>query len=601
MGFLAPKLPRRFDVLMWHLGPRTERITRLIKHWAEHGSGIPSSMYLFYVAKLAGYVFGGLCFVQRTPGIGTLSQIADWWHEPVVFQKVVVWTLLFEVLGLGCGAGPLTGRFLPPFGGFLYWLRPGTIRQPPWNGRVPLTRGTRRGLVDVLLYAALIAAAVWPLLSPATHIDTGSFGAASRLEPVVLIPLAVLVPLIGLRDKTIFLAARAEHLWVALLILFLPFVDMIVLLKVLTVLVWMGAAASKLTRMYPFSVSVLISNSPMVPTALKRRLYRRFPSDIRPSRLTKGISYAGAFVELVPPAVLLASTNQSVTVIAALVMLGFHLSVMLSLPVAVALEWNAFQMLSAVFLFGAHVDLNLPSIQHGWLLPLFLIPALTMICWGHRRPDQVSFLLSMRYYSGNWASSIWAMTPSALEKIDKHVVKYGGFAKSQLRTIYGEHVAEVLNHQIFVFRAMQVHGRGLFALLPLAAGEEHEERFVLEGELVAASLVGWNFGEGHLSGEQLVAALRERCRFEPGELRVAVLEARPIHSDEQRYVLVDGATGEFDRGHVLVSDMLRHQPWEVDRLPIHSDGPSRHGRHSAPEPDVAPPRPVEGYALRAED
>ena len=30
--------------------------------------------------------------------------------------------MLFEVLGLGCGSGPLTGRYLPPVGGFLSFI-----------------------------------------------------------------------------------------------------------------------------------------------------------------------------------------------------------------------------------------------------------------------------------------------------------------------------------------------------------------------------------------------------------------------------------------------------------------------------------------------
>ena len=45
----------------------------------------------------------------------------------------------------GAGArvrlGPLTLRINPPIGGVLYWLRPGTVRLPPWPGRVPLTGG----------------------------------------------------------------------------------------------------------------------------------------------------------------------------------------------------------------------------------------------------------------------------------------------------------------------------------------------------------------------------------------------------------------------------------------------------------------------------
>src|SRR5215813_9360221 len=137
MGFLAPKLPRRFDVQLWHLNPRMERIKPLVRHWAENGFGTPWSAYLVYVAKIAGYLGGAILFIKATPEIGPLSDIAHWWTEPVVFQKAVVWTLLFEVLGFGCGFGPLTLRFLPPVGGPLYWLRPGTIRLPPWPEAVP--------------------------------------------------------------------------------------------------------------------------------------------------------------------------------------------------------------------------------------------------------------------------------------------------------------------------------------------------------------------------------------------------------------------------------------------------------------------------------
>jgi hypothetical protein len=164
---------------------------------------------------------------------------------------------------------------------------------------------------------------------------------------------------------------------------------------------------------------------------------------------------------------------------------------------------------------------------------------------------------------------MWALSPSAIEKIDANTVKYHGFAKSQLRLIYGEQVAEVMAHQVYAFRAMHHHGRALFGLLPRAAGDDHEEAFVLEGELVAGVVLGWNFGEGHLHNEQLVAALHERCGFEPGELRVVLLEAQPLGSDRQEYRLVDGATGEIERGHVLVADLVNRQPWEVEDLPTY--------------------------------
>ena len=83
--------------------------------------------------------------------------------------------------------------------------------------------------------------------------------------------------------------------------------------------------------------------------------------------------------------------------------------------------------------------------------------------------------------------------------------------------------------------------------------------------MVAGTALGWNFGDGHLHDEQLVAALQKRCHFAPGEVRVVMLEAQPFHKQTQRYRLVDAATGELERGYVEVADMVaapadRHRP-----------------------------------------
>ncbi len=85
-----------------------------------------------------------------------------------MFEKVVLYTMLFEVIGLGCGFGPLNNRFFPPMGSILYWLRPDTIRLPPWPNRVPATKGTARTLVDVALYAALLLMTLVTLFADGT-------------------------------------------------------------------------------------------------------------------------------------------------------------------------------------------------------------------------------------------------------------------------------------------------------------------------------------------------------------------------------------------------------------------------------------------------
>ncbi|PRC55433.1 hypothetical protein C6A85_43710, partial [Mycobacterium sp. ITM-2017-0098] len=62
----------------------------------------------------------------------------------------------------------LNNRFFPPMGSVLYWLRPKTIRLPPWPNRIPLTKGDSRTPLDGLLYGALLVALVFALFSDGT-------------------------------------------------------------------------------------------------------------------------------------------------------------------------------------------------------------------------------------------------------------------------------------------------------------------------------------------------------------------------------------------------------------------------------------------------
>ena len=277
MGFVSPTLPD-LDVDRWRALPRAERTKALQQHWTLNGFGTPYAIYLLYLLKIGLYILGGLAFAAATPGLGTLGNVGDWWTEPVVFQKVIVWTLLFEVLGFGCGFGPLTLRFLPPIGTFLYWLRPGTIRLPPWPDRVPLTRGSSARSSTSSSTLAVLAAAMWILLAPADRAGD----VQSMIEPARFVPLVVLLPLLGLRDKTIFLAARAEHYWVTTLVFFLPFVDMVLAAKLIMLALWWGAATSKLNKHFPFVVATMLSNAPLVLRPVKRLLWRDVETDVRP-------------------------------------------------------------------------------------------------------------------------------------------------------------------------------------------------------------------------------------------------------------------------------------------------------------------------------
>lgn len=250
MGFLKPTLPV-VDIAEWSKGTRAEKIRPMARHWAEVGFGTPVALHLFYVLKIGLYILGGWLFAMvSTDGVGP----ADW-SAPIVFQKAVLYTMLFEVIGLGCGFGPLNNRFFPPLGSILYWLRPSTIRLPPWP-RIPLTRGSARTPVDVVLYAALLAMLLVALFSQPA--PTGLL----PLWPVVAI--LGLLAIAGLRDKVIFLAARGE-VYGALTVTFLfTGADMIVAAKLIFVVIWMGAATSKLNHHFPFVISTMMSNNPLI-------------------------------------------------------------------------------------------------------------------------------------------------------------------------------------------------------------------------------------------------------------------------------------------------------------------------------------------------
>jgi Transmembrane protein of unknown function (DUF3556) len=115
------------------------------------------------------------------------------------------------------------------------------------------------------------------------------------------------------------------------------------------------------------------------------------------------------------------------------------------------------------------------------------------------------------------------------------------------------------------FRVMFANGRALLTLLNrvIPAGRE-QDYAIVEGEQFCAYAVGWNFGDGHLHNEQLIAALQSRCNFEPGEVRVILVDGQPIHKQSHEYRLVDAATGEFERGTFRVADTCARQPWEDD-------------------------------------
>ncbi|CDO06753.1 DUF3556 domain-containing protein [Mycolicibacterium cosmeticum] len=572
MGFLKQETPQ-IDFEEWSKGTRSERIIPMARHWAEVGFGTPVALHLFYVVKILAYILGGWLVVWTTSGLGGSDgffDVSHWYAEPIVYQKIVFYTMLFEVVGLGCGFGPLNNRFFPPMGSILYWLRPKTIRLPPWPGRIPLTAGDTRTPVDVALYGALLVVLILAIFSDGTG-PIPELGSAVGILPVWQTATIIgLLAVAGLRDKVIFLAARGE-VYGSLAVCFL-FVgaDIVIAAKLVCLVIWLGAATSKLNKHFPFVISTMMSNNPVFrPRWIKRRFFEHFPDDLRPGPPSRFLAHFSTAVEGLVPLVLFFSHGGWPTYIAAFVMLCFHFGILSSIPMGVPLEWNVFMMFSVLTLFVGQAGIGLGDLQTPWPIVLFVVVAGT-VAVGNLFPRKVSFLPGMRYYAGNWDTSLWCIKPSADEKIAKGIVAIASMPAAQLERFYGsKEAAQIPLYMGYAFRSFNTHGRALFTLAQRAMAGHNEDDYTLtDGERIVSTAIGWNFGDGHMSNEQLVAALQARCHFEPGEVRVVMLDAQPIHRQTQQYRLVDAATGQFESGYVKVADMVVRQPWEHD-VPVY--------------------------------
>lgn len=578
MGFKTGDFPP-VDLETFLGKPLRERVKTLALHWVEYGFGTPRMIHTIYIMKvLVLYMLVGTVVATWSSDTAPFWQVGQWWDEPVVYQKLILWTVLLEVLGVAGSWGPLAGKFKPMTGGVLFWARPGTIRLRPWK-RVPLTNGDRRTAFDVLLYLGFLAGlglAIGMSGVPSDSLSAVLPGNTSGLvDPALLGPVIALYVLNGLRDKTIFLAARGEqYLPPIVLFTFLPFVDMIIALKIAIVGVWLGAGISKFGRHFTNVVSPMVSNSPvMLSQAIKRAHYRNFPNDIRPSKVATFMAHVGGTtVEIGLPMVMLFSTNQTLTTLAVAGIIAMHLFIIVMFPLAVPLEWNVLFAYASAFLFlGFPVweGYGVGDMSSAWLTAAIVAGTVFFPILGNLRPDLVSFLPSMRQYAGNWASAMWAFAPGAEEKLNK-VYRPTTNQLDQLQAMgYEAPVAEITLQQTIAWRSMHSQGRGLYSVmynhLP-----DIDKWTLREAEFGCNSLIGFNFGDGHLHNEDLINAVQKQAGFEPGEWIIVWVESQAIHKNYQEYKVIDAALGVIERGTWQVADAVEAHPWLPDGpIPLH--------------------------------
>lgn len=576
MGFVQPRAPE-FDSQAWPSLPYAERLRLMCHTWAMQGFGAPGVAYLFYLVKLLLFVGGFLAFALTTDEVGGITAIGSWWSRPEIFAKAVLWSLIYEALGLGCGSGPLTGRYSPPITAFRAFLRVGGVRLPPWP-RVPMTSGSRRTVVDVGLYGALL------LLTLRALVAGDPLGSRWIVAPII-----VVMVLAGLRDRTVFLAGRSEHYLLAAFVLLFPS-NLFAGEQAVQAALWFWAATSKLNHHFPNVIAVMLSNNPLFRSRrLRRLLYRDFPNDLRGSTGAAWVAHLATALEYGAPLVLVFAPSGPLRTLTLVAIVGFHLTILTSFPLGVPLEWNLFFIYSAVVLFGQHGDVRIWDLSNPLLIAVLIVCLVVIPAYGNVRPDRVSFLPAMRYYAGNWATGTWLLRPGCLDRIEQALPCAAATPAHQLERLGGDGDLTVALGRGQAFRAMHLHGRALAALLPMAADGvvldsrhtdpatqlDPAEIELIDGEMVAGMVLGWNFGDGHLHDERFLAILQERCEFEPGDLRAVIIEGQALGSPYLNWRLVDAADGALGSGAIAATDLLGLQPWDATALDV---GIERHER-----------------------
>ena len=454
--------------------------------------------------------------------------------------------MIFEMSGLGCGSGPLTGRYRPPFAGALYFLRRGTIRLP-YFGSATLYQ---RNWFDLSLYAAHIGVALSALYLPTIDWNLTLF-------------LCLNLLIIGLRDRTVYLAARPEHYLMMLVCMLSPrhwFIGIVVIQSA----IWMWAAVSKCTPHFPYVITVMCSNAPYdCLRALRRNMYRNFPDDLRPSKIAHGIAHLGTVLEFTFPLLLLFAESGPWQLLGLGLMVYFHLFILSHFPMGVPLEWNVMMIYGGFFCFGSLTDqsFSMPDIYlcTFLLISMFLVPML-----GNLSPKHVSFLPSMRYYAGNWSYSVWLFRKDTFADIKERLSLPTDHPKAQLTALYDEMTATASIDAVMAFRHMHLHGRLLHGLLPKAVEDLNDYEYV-DGEILAGWLLGWNFGDGHLHDHRLLGAVQDCLDLDDGQLRCIHVESQPIHRQVLSWRILDAKLGLIESGDTAVDSLQNQQPWPVTR------------------------------------
>ena len=109
-----------------------------------------------------------------------------------------------------------------------------------------------------------------------------------------------------------------------------------------------------------------------------------------------------------------------------------------------------------------------------------------------------------------------------------------------------------------------------------------------EAEFVCNTLIGFNFGDGHLHDADLIAAVQSEAQFEPGELSSSGWSRSRAAARCQHYKVIDAALGVVEQGTWKVADAVDDSPGcPTARSPPRSPGSRNRARSTRRRRDLS--------------
>eukprot|EP00947_MAST-08B_sp_MAST-8B-sp1_P005675 g5675.t1 len=314
---------------------------------------IGASDYVYHAARLVIFTVAGAAAIAWHTGPAAGSLFDDEVVLVAVIAKLTMWALLWEICGFATMAGPLGAghSMLTPL---RMRLTPGTLKLPllaavPVVG--PRLAGRRRTWLDVAVFVvytgSLVAGSVVAPLEATRWYASVSF---------------VLLTILILLDKTAWTGSMGAYYY--------PLLACLGWQQVLPPATSAAAAASRslhglrlvqflhlfipgLAKLGPWFAHVsptMISMCPLLPRPVRLALFKDpAAGDLTPNFLARCIGMAGAVSECLIPALWWWPATLGIATFGAA---GMHAYIMACFPIGSVLEWNLFNLVISVLLFG---------------------------------------------------------------------------------------------------------------------------------------------------------------------------------------------------------------------------------------------------------